>query len=148
MGTAVTPPQPLSGISRENVLKILGVTITNQLSASEHISRVISDSALSLYAPRVLHHHGMTEIGLHAVFRAVVVSRLTYVSPAWSGFTTATDRQCVDAFLRRSKRCDFCSPDLPDFDQQLQDADDQLFEGILNNPHHTLWPCDSSAQLH
>ena len=41
----------------------------------------------------MLRHHGMTEIGLHAVFRAVVVSRLTYASPAWSAFITATDRQ-------------------------------------------------------
>ena len=102
---AETSPQPLPDISRENVLKILGVTITNHLSASEHIRRIISDSAQSLYALRVLRHHGMTEIGLHAVFRAVVVSRLTYASPAWSGFITATDRQRVDAFLSRSNRC-------------------------------------------
>ena len=48
---------------------------------------------------------------------------------------TATDCQHVDAFLRRSKRCGFCPPDLPNFDQLLKDADDQLFERILNNPH-------------
>ena len=74
---AETLPQPPPDISRENVLKILGVTITNHLSASEHIRRIISDSAQSLYALGVLRHRGMTEIGLHAVFRAVVVSRLT-----------------------------------------------------------------------
>jgi len=67
------------------------------------------------------------------------VSRLTYASPAWSGFITATDRQRVDAFLSRSKRCGFCPPDMPDFKQLLEDADDQLFERILNNPHHTLY---------
>ena len=81
----------------------------------------------------------MTEIGLHAVFRAVVVSRLTYASPAWSGFITATDRQRVDAFLSCSKRCGFCPRDMPHFDQLLEDADDQLFARILNNPHHTLY---------
>ena len=81
-----------------------------------------------MYALRVLRHHGMTEIGLHAVFRAVVVSRLTYASPAWSGFITATDRQSVDAFLSRSKRCGFCPPDMPDFDQLLEEANDQLRE--------------------
>ena len=32
--TAVTPPQPLPATSRENVLKILGVTITSHLSPS------------------------------------------------------------------------------------------------------------------
>ena len=81
----------------------------------------------------------MTEIGLDAVFRAVVVSRLRYARPARSGFTTATDRQRVDAFLSRTMRCDFCPTDLPDFDQLLQEADDQLFERILNNPQHTLY---------
>jgi len=91
---------------------------------------------------RVLRHLGMTDIGLHAVFRAVVVSRLTYASPAWSGFITATDRQRVDAFLSRGKRCGFCPPDMPDFSQLLEDGDDQLFERILNSPHqrhHTLY---------
>ena len=34
---------------------------------------------------------------------------------------------------------DFCPPDMPDFDQLLEEADDQLFERILNNPHHTLY---------
>jgi len=137
---AETLPQPLPDRSRQNVLKILGVTITNHLSASEHIRRIISDSAQSLYALRMLRHHSMTEIGLHAVFRAVVVSRLTYASPpAWSGFITATNRQRVDAFLSRSKRCGFCPPDMPDFNQLLEDAEDQLFEKILNNLHHTLY---------
>ena len=66
------------------------------------------------------------------------ISRLIYASPAWSGFTTATDRQRVDAFLRRSKRCGFCPPEVPDYDQLLEEADDQLFKKILNNPNHTL----------
>jgi len=60
----------------------------------------------------------------------VVVLRLTYASPAWSGFITATDRQRVDAVISRSKRCGFCPPDMPDFKQLLEDADDQLFERI------------------
>ena len=113
--------------------------ITNHLSTSDHIRRVISDSAKTLYALRVLRRHGMTENSLHAVFRAVVISRLTYASPAWSGFTMATDRQRVDAFLRRSKRCRFCPPEVADYDQLLEEADDQLFKRILNNPHHTLY---------
>jgi len=39
---------------------------------------------------------------------------------------------------RRSKRCGFCPPDLPDFDKLLQEADDQLSERTLNNSYHTL----------
>ena len=47
---AETLQQPLLNISRENVLKIIGVTITNHLSASELIRRIISDSPRSPYS--------------------------------------------------------------------------------------------------
>jgi len=46
---------------------------------------------------------------------------------------------CTLRFLIRSKRCVFRPLDLPDFDQLLEETDDQLFERILNNPHHTLY---------
>jgi len=146
--TVVTPPSMLPGISRENTLKILGVKISSHLSASDHLRHVISESAQTLYALRVLRHHGMTEAGLHAVFRAVVVARLTYASPAWSGFITATDRHRADAFLRRSKRSGFCQSDLPEFEQLLEERDDELFDKIKYNPNHTLHqllPAQSSA---
>ena len=44
------------------------------MSASEHIHNVLSDSAQTLHALRVLRHHGLNEAGLQTVFRAVVVS--------------------------------------------------------------------------
>jgi len=39
---------------------------------------------------------------------------MTYASPAWSGFVTATDCQRIDAFLSRSKRRGFCPAELPE----------------------------------
>jgi len=65
-------------------------------------------------------------------------AKILYATPAWSGFITATDRQRVDAFFRRSKRCDFCPPDLPSFVEMLEDADDRLFNKINNNDEHVL----------
>ena len=97
---------------------------SERCSASDHIRRVISDSAQSLYALRVLRHHGMNDVGLQTFFRAVVVSRLMYASHAWRGFATATDLKRVDAFLRRCKCCGYCSSDLPDFEELLDESDD------------------------
>jgi len=70
------------GVAHVYTLKVLRVTLSSHLSASEHIRRVISDSAQSLYALHVLQHHGMNDVGLQTVFRAVVVTRLMYASPA------------------------------------------------------------------
>ena len=44
----------------------------------------------------------------------------------------------IDAFFRRSKRCGFCLPDLPWFNDQCVAADDKLLENILLYFGHTL----------
>jgi len=130
------------------VTDVLGVSLSSNLSASDYIHRMISDSAKSLYALRVLRHHGMNDVGLQTVFRAVVVSRLMYASPACRGFATATDLKRVDAFLRRCKCCGYCSSDLPDFEELLDESDDRLFRKILNNLTHTLHTLLPLSPLH
>ena len=94
--------------------------------------------ALNDHVLRVLRHHGLNEVGLYTVFRSVVVAKILYACSAWSGFITACDRHRVDAFLRRSKRCGFCQPDLPSFDQLMEDYEDQLFNKLCNNDGHVL----------
>jgi hypothetical protein len=73
----VQPPPPLPDVARDTTLKILGVTFSSNLSASGYVRRVVSDSATSLYALRVLRYHGMNDSSLQTVFRTIVVSRLT-----------------------------------------------------------------------
>ena len=54
------PPPPLPDISRVTSIKILvGVTITNKLSVSNHVSSLISSCAQSLHALRILRHNGI-----------------------------------------------------------------------------------------
>ena len=43
-----------------------------------------------------------------------------------------------DAFLRRCKRSGYCSPDLSDFVQLVEEGDDRLFRKIINNSSHVL----------
>jgi len=70
-----TPP-PLPGITRVDILRVLGVTLTWRLSASDHIRRVVSECSQTQYALRVLRHHGLTDAGRHTVCRSVVVAKL------------------------------------------------------------------------
>ena len=69
---------------------------------------------------------------------SVCVAKILYASPACMSGFTATDRQRVDAFLRCNKRCGFCPPDLPSFDELLEDIDDKLFNKINNDVEHLL----------
>jgi len=139
----VEQPPLLPGIVRTTSIKILGVTVTDGLSASDHVRGVISSCAQTLYALRVLRAHGMCDKALQTIYRSVIIAKLQYAASAWWGFTNTTDRQRVDAFLR----CGFCPPDVASFEEQCTAADQQLFDKILNPQHllHYLLPPPSVA---
>ena len=131
-------PPPFSEIKCVSSMKILGVTWTSGLAASEHVGDVINRCAQTMYALRVLRTQGMSVQSLHDIYRSVVVAKILYASSAWYGFTSVTERQRIDAFFERSKKSGFCPPDLPSFDELCKTADDKLFNQILSNSSHIL----------
>jgi len=79
----VQPPSPLATISRVSSLKVLGVTISSQMSVSEHVSTVINSCAKSIYAPRTLRSHGMNNEALHKmIYKSVIIAKLLYAASA------------------------------------------------------------------
>jgi len=131
-------PPVLQYIERVTSLKILGVPLTDRLSMSEHVQATIIACASLLYALRVLRAHGMPETALQTVYQATVMAKVLYGTSAWWGFTSASDRQRIEAFVGRAKRCGLCQADLPPVTLLVEDADDKLFEAVLRNPEHTL----------
>ena len=68
----------------------------------------------------------------------MVVAKLTYASSSWWGFTTASDRQRLEGFLRRGCRQNLYSTDKPSIAQIVEEADENLFNSIRYNPSHLL----------
>jgi len=139
----IESPPPAKDIARFTSLKILCVTMTNGLSASDHVRDVIRSCAQTLYALGVLRAHGMCHAALQAIFRSVAIAKLLYIygSSAWIGLTKATDRQRVDGFIRRSIRSGYCSPDIPTFAEQCvfgKCRNKRLFNNICHNQNHVL----------
>jgi len=94
-------PPCLPGIERVTALKTLGVTITGTLSMSEHVRDVVRKCALSLHIIRVLRCRCMNDQALQAVYRSVVIgAKLLNAACAWWGFTTADDRNRIEAVVR------------------------------------------------
>ena len=106
-------------------LKVLGVTLTDGLSVTPDVDDIIAMSARSMYAISVLRSRGLEASALQQVFRAVVVTKLTYAAPAWWGFTTSADRQRIDAVLRRAARSDLWT--------SAGTSDAQTFEDLCNS---------------
>jgi len=135
---AINLPTYLPGIERVTSLKILGVTITDKLSVSEHVRDVVLKCAQSLHVITVLRRHGMNDQCLQAVYRSVVLAKLLYASSAWWGFTTADDRHRIEAVVRRGVRASLYPADGPVAAQLVEDYDDALFSHLINFEQHVL----------
>jgi len=75
------------------------VTFTNTLTINEHVDRVLSNWAQSVLALKILWAHVLNRECLHNVFNAVILAKLTYGASAWIGFTRASEREIIEAYL-------------------------------------------------
>jgi len=111
-------------------------TLTSHLSVSEHVRDVICRCAQSMYAIKVLQTHGMSDEDLRIIYKAVVLAKIMYASPAWWGFA---DKQRIEAFVRHGVRLGLYQADDPTPAELSADNDDNLFECISNAPNQL--PC-------
>ena len=135
---AQLPPRP--DIERVTSLRVLGVIVNDKLTAADHVTMLLSSCSSLLYAMRVLRSHGTPTTSLHDIFRAIIVSRIQYAAPAWSGMSSATDRARLDSLLRRGKRFGYCSNDVPTVTELFNSADDDFFNSVKTSSAHVLQP--------
>jgi len=96
----------------------------------------LSSCSQTLHALRILRSHGMPHVALFEVFLGVVIAKLCYAASAWWGFSS-DDIQRLNAFIRRSIRHGYCSPDI-NLADIIDTAQDTLFQQVLNDPNHVL----------
>ena len=114
-GNLVQLPMPCLDIERVRSLRVLGVIVNDQLTANDHVLNILASCSSLLYALRTLRTHGIPVTSLHDVFRATVISKLTYCAPSWSGSCSAADRAKLESFLSRCKRLEYCSSNTPTY---------------------------------
>ena len=133
------PPLLPNSIETVDSLKILGVTLQCDLSFSDHINNILIESNRIIYSINLLRHHGAQQPVLQEVFRARVLSRILYASPAWWGYLLAEDRTRINSFLNKSKKFNLYPADGASFDDLCCSADDRLFHQIVFNHNHVIY---------
>ena len=108
------------------------------MSASEHVRGIISLCSQTLYALRVLRAHGLYDAAIQAIYRSVILTKLLYAASARWRFTSASDRQRIDGFLRRAKRSGFCPLDTASIEELCESTDKKLFNKIKSAEGHVL----------
>jgi len=75
---------------------------------------------------------------LQDIFRTTVEAKLTYATPAWSGFCSVGDRVRLNAFLRRCTKLGYRDRGALDIDTLFTDCDERIFNKIKYNSSHIL----------
>lgn len=117
---------------------MLGVTIRDNLSMRDHVKSVCECAAQSLYAIKLLKSHGLDKQSTADVCRSTVLSRLTYASPSWWGFTTQEEKQKLQGVLNRAIRWGYLDKNSPTINDLCSKRDTDLFNAVLNNTSHVL----------
>jgi hypothetical protein len=147
-----TLPPPIANIERFSELKLLGVTIRDDLKMSSHIVKTLAACEQSLYALRIMKAHGMQPHSCQNVFHSVTLAKLTYCSPAWWGYANAAERDRIEGFLRRCKRFGYYPHNAAPFAELCTEADTKLLKRVINDDEHVLHyllpPCNAGLSLH
>jgi len=140
-GKSVQLPSPCLD-TRVSSIRVRGVIVNDQVTASDHVSNILASCNSLLYALRILRSHGIPDTSLHDVFPATVIAKLTYCAPSWSGACSAADRAKLESFVSRCKRLEYryCSSEVPTYSDLTDEADDTLFSRVMANHGHVLQP--------
>jgi len=72
-------------ITSKKEIKVLGVTVDNELSWETHVENIISKCRRFIFPIRYLRQHFEAK-EMSVILQAHVVSHLTYCAPVWSPF--------------------------------------------------------------
>jgi hypothetical protein len=134
----IEPPVLIHNVERVTSMRILGVTIQDNLRTTLHVSELLSACSRSLYALRILRSHGLPPEALHEVARATSVARLLYAAPAWWGYASGEDREKLERMLRRMRRLGFLPMNSLSFEEMATMADGGLLRAVIQNEFHVL----------
>jgi len=141
-------PAHVADIEQVRAAKLLGVVLCDSLQFYEHVHAVLKTCSQRMYLMKLLRDQGLPSKELHCIFYALVVSKIRYAMPAWSGFLSAHLVGQINGLLKRAHRYGF-TLDVISVKDIAESVDSKLFKSITHSNHclHFLLPRQGSGIL-
>ena len=121
-------------VERVDSVKLLGVFLTSNISWSLQINHLVTGITRKFYVLNQIKHMSLGIDGLNSVFRAMVLSRIQYALPVYSGNSLQSDITRIDTALLKARRWGLMNIQT-DFDALARSADHTLFNEVLKSSH-------------
>jgi len=141
-------PPPVPGIERVKQASLLRIDVTDTLSTTAYIDRLLMQVNQRLYLLSLLQSSGLQRSSLHLLFNTLVINKLTYALPAYAGQLTVDDKNRINAISRKAMRRGLTLTAF-DIDTLIDKSGRKLFWQATNPGHslHRLLPKTSSCSL-
>jgi len=110
------------------------VLYCDSLLFDEHVQAVLKTCSQRMYLMKLLRDQRLSSKELHCIFHALVVSKIRYAMPAWSGFLSAHLVDQINGLLKRAHRYGF-TLDVISVEDIAESADSKLFKSITLSNH-------------
>jgi hypothetical protein len=130
-------PSLLDNIERVTSFKLLGVLLTNTLSMDKHVNYILSLVNQRLYLLNMLKKQGLSGKAREIIFQALIISRLSYALPAYSGFLSCSHIARFNAVFRKSVKWGIIDRRF-DAETLVADAQSRLFKRFKSDTEHCL----------
>ena len=110
-----------------------------------HVQYILSQCSQRLYLLKMLKHQGVTKRQLAVVTQSIIISRILYALPAWSGFLIAEMINRSNGYLKRLKRFGYIEFSVT-IEDLISKSDYELFVRMCL-PGHSLYHLLPSSRI-
>ena len=89
-------PGNISDLEVVSSVKIVGVTLTDDLKFHEHVDKIVKSANHKLWMLRRLMGFGLSKTDLIEIYEMFIRSRLEYCVPAWNSSLTESDKEEIE----------------------------------------------------
>ena len=118
-------------------MKILGITVSSNLSFTIHIANVVNKCNKIFYMLRIMKLYNMPQESCIDIFNSLIISQITYGISTWYGFSKEHDNKRIRKIIRRGLKLGYLKTEL-DLDAIVESRSKSLFKKIMKNSWYVL----------
>ena len=107
---------------------------SDDLGFRKHIDYVMHICNQRTYLLTLLKRQGLPIAEMQKVFIAIILARVFYAAPAWRGYLTSSEINCMQHFLDKAKRWNITASSY-NIEELFDECDIVLFKSSLNVTH-------------
>ena len=127
-------PPLLDDVERVASAKFLGVIFQDNFKMDLYVNSILSQCNQRFYLLKLLRYQGTSAVQLEQIVQAIIVSRIRYALPAWSGFLTVELMNKLQSTLKRLYRFGYTAQ-IISFNDIAESCSRDLFHSITKSGH-------------